>query len=85
VDLVAPRCECLRDCEGLYSDATFELMTLSPNVLSQVQLQDSGPSLINPSQTLPSPVLSQVTPLTVVTSRLGSISPQGRAWNRWGK
>jgi hypothetical protein len=87
--LAAPRCECLRYCEGWHSNATFELMTycftLSPNVFSQVQLQETGPSLINPSKTLPSPVLSQVTPLTVVTTGLCSTSPQGRAWNWWGK
>jgi hypothetical protein len=52
--------------------------TLSPNVLSQVQLQESGPNLINPSQTLPSPVLSQDTPLRMVTNGLGSPRLQGR-------
>jgi hypothetical protein len=87
--LAAPRCECLSYCEGWHSDVMFELMTycfiLSPNVLSQVQLQEPEPSLINPSKTLPSPVLSQITPLTVVTTGLGSSSPQGSAWNCWGK
>jgi hypothetical protein len=81
---------CLVYCEGWHGNATFEQMTycftLSPNVLSWVQLQESGPSLKNPSQTLPSPVLSQITPLTVVTTTgLGSTIPQGRAWNGWGK
>jgi hypothetical protein len=87
--LVAPRCECLRYCEGWHSNATFELMsycfTLSRSVLFQVQLQDSGPSVIIPSMTLPSPILSQVTPVTVVTTGLISTSPQRRAWNGWGK
>jgi hypothetical protein len=66
-------------------DATFELMTycftLSPNILSQVQLQESGPSLINSSQTLPSPVLSQVIPSTVVATGLVPAAPkEGLEW-----
>jgi hypothetical protein len=59
--------------------------SVSPGVLSQVQLQESGPGLVKPTQTLSlTCVVSVYSILTNPYHRHGSPSPQDRAGSGWG-
>jgi hypothetical protein len=59
--------------------------SVSPGVLFQVQLQESGPCLVKPTQTLS--LTCAVSLYSILTNPYhghGSPSPQDRAWSGWG-
>jgi hypothetical protein len=72
---------------GWHKETASELKThsgsLCSGLLSQVQLQKSGPGPVKPSQTLSSPVLSLDISSAVVTTGAGSTIPQGRDCSGW--